>query len=1090
MISRIKQVKSILLVILLAMVSISAYAQQGKNTVIGTVKDKSGEPIIGASVREKGTSNGTATDLNGNYSLDVSGKGTLLVTFTGMKSKEVSVNGKSKIDVVLDDNDQTLNEVVVIGYGSVKKKDLTGSVSSVSGETLQKVPVSSVAEAMTGRLAGVQITTTDGSPDAEMIIRVRGGGSITGDNSPLYIVDGFPVSSISDVAPSDIESIDVLKDASSTAIYGARGANGVVIITTKSAKGGRTQISYNGFMQSKSISKRLGCLGTYDYVMSNYEQALLSGTSALNTFQTAFGDYDDFYLYKSVKAHDWQKDMFGSNVLSQQHNVSITGGNDKTKFSLSGTYDYNGGLMKNNNYGRYNFNFKLSHQLFSNLLFTANARIIDTKVMGSGTSGGTYKIRSSQAITSMATQGLESFVDPSTMDPDEYEQWQRATMSLTAQSNQYWKKNLSRTFNFSGSLDWTMIKNLVLHAEGTYEYGFNDTRDWWGATTTNASYVGGLPLADWTKENTRSMREACYLNYKLKLKEDNQFNIMVGQELVDNKEDRTYMYATMFSTDLTPDQVFANFGLAGGSTYQMSSYVNPDNKLESFYGRFGYNYKDKYLLTFTFRTDGSSKFMKGKQWGYFPAAAAAWRINEEPWMARTRNWLSNLKLRMSWGEVGNNRISSTLYQTTYSINTSKTYGIGDLANNYYSPSNSQMPNPHLKWETTITRNLGLDFGLFNEKLNGTVEYYWDTAKDLLITRSIVAPGYTSTVQNTAQTSNKGVEITLNGSLVRRRNFQLDANFNIGFNHNSVDKIANGQSSLSFNSGWAGTDSKGQDDYRIIKGQPVGIVYGWVADGYYKTTDFDYNASTQTYTPKTGVPTCGLYGGSLGNAYPGIMKLKDLNKDGVVDSNDRQVIGKTSPKFTGGFGFDGILFRDFDFSMMFSFVYGNKIYNANKIASAQDYRTTYTNLLSFMSLNNRYTYFDQSTGQRVYDPTLLAQMNEGTGTTKAKQYWSPWTFGNAVVMPTSWAIEDGSFLRMQTLTVGYTLPATLTRRFGCSRLRFYCTANNLFCLTGYSGYDPEVSTAVRNGSYSVLTPGVDYSSYPKSLSITFGANITF
>lgn len=345
------KLKNMRITLLMLFVAISLGVSAQSITLSGNVKDADGEPVIGASVIEKGkTANGSITNLDGNFTLNLSSNATIVISYIGMQTQEIPVKGKTKINVILTDDAKALDEVVVIGYGTAKKKDLTGSVSSVSGEMLAKVPVTSTAQALTGRLAGVQITTADGSPDAEMIIRVRGGGSVTGDNSPLYIVDGFPVRSINDVAPGDIQSIDVLKDASSTAIYGSQGANGVVIITTKSAKAGKTQITYNGYMQSKSFANKSAVLNPYEFSMLNYELAAIIGEKEIGNFEKKFGVFDDLNLYKFQKGIDWQEDMFGNDVISQQHNVSISGGSEKTKFNLSATYNKDGGLMINNDY--------------------------------------------------------------------------------------------------------------------------------------------------------------------------------------------------------------------------------------------------------------------------------------------------------------------------------------------------------------------------------------------------------------------------------------------------------------------------------------------------------------------------------------------------------------------------------------------------------------------------------------------------------------------------------------------------------------------------------------------------------------------
>ena len=1057
--------------------------------ITGLVMDAAtGEPIVGATVLVKGTTVGTITDLDGKFSVNIPNvEAVLVVNFLGYVSQTIPVNGLTSLEVKLTQTANNLDEVVVVGYGTTKKKDLTGSVTSINGKAISQVPVTGTAEAMTGRMAGVQITTADGSPDAEILVRVRGGGSITQSNTPLYIVDGFPADNINSISPSDIQSIDVLKDASSTAIYGARGANGVIIITTKSAQGGKTVVSYSGFMQTKKLSKRMKVLDPYEYAKLNYELAALSGADGITAYERQFGVYDDIDLYKSQKGHDWQSDMFGSEILSHQHNISLTGGSEKTKFSLSTTYNKNEGLMKGNDYTRLTNNFKLSHELSDNLIVNLNARLADTEVNGSGSSGGTNKIRTSQAVTSAAVSGLsaEKVVDPTMMTDEEYNQWLRNNMSLAEQAQQYWKRRKERVFNLQASLDWKIIKGLTFRSEAGYEYGFNDDQNYWGQYTTDASYVDGKPLVDWTKTTTARIRLANTLTYSFKLQKDHNITAMIGTEVNDYSSNYNKLYATGFGTDLTPEVIFSNLGL-GGATKNLSSYYSEPVRGFSVFGRLNYSFKERYLLGVTYRADQTSRFEPGHQWGYFPAFSAAWRINEEAFMGATRNWLSNLKLRAGYGVAGNSNVPTGLTSQLYAIAATKTYGLGDVQNNYWSAASDQLPNPRLGWETNYTQNLGLDFGVFDERITGTVEFYRNVSKDLLLTIPIVAPGYTKTTQNIGQTSNRGFELTLNASIVRKKDFNIGANFNVAFNKSNVDKLADGVNVQEYASGWGGTDLKGYYDYHVEVGKPVGLIYGWVSDGYYKTTDFEsYDAASGKYILKAGVPTCGMLGGKIGTR-PGTAKFKDINGDGVVDDNDRTIIGETAPKMTGGFGFNGN-YKDFDFSVLFSYVYGNKIYNANKIASAQQYRTTNSNMLSFMSQDNRYTYLDNSTGKIVTDLATLAQMNEGEN---AKEYWSPFSFGNATVLPSSWAIEDGSFLRLQNVSLGYTIPTELTKKYYCSQFRLYCTLNNVFVLTGYSGYDPEVSTPVRGSSTSGVTPGVDYSSYPKSFSWIFGVNLTF
>ena len=1085
--NKMKNMRTALFLLLVA-IGIGLSAQTINLT--GNVKDSTGEPVIGASIVQKGTTNnGGITDFDGNYRLSVPSNATIVISYIGMRTQEIAVNGKSKIDILLEDDAHSLEEVVVVGYGAMKKKDLTGPVTSIGAETLAKVPVANAAQALTGRLSGVQITTTDGSPDAEVLIRVRGGGSVTGDNSPLIIVDGFPVSSINDVAPTDIETIDVLKDASSTAIYGAQGANGVILITTKGTKAGRTTVSYNAFLQTKKIARKMDVLSPYEYALFNYERALLDGTSALESFTERYGVWNDLDLYKYQKGIDWQDDLFGSSTLSQQHNLSINGGSEKTQFGLSATYNYDGGLMENNDYSRFNVKFNLKHEIIKGINLDLIARVSDAETNGSGTSGGTYKIRSTQGISSSPVKSLLDLmiVDPGTMTDEEYEEYLNSHLTLSERAQQYWKRKNDRTFNFNGGMSWNIIKNLRYRIEGNYQYKFAETKNYYGPLTSQSANEGqNLPLVDWTKENSWSYRVANTLFYNKTIKQ-HYFDVLLGQEIRISGRDNNYVKAKYFDKDLTPEKIFANIGLSSGTNnLTNTSFVSPEDRTLSFFGRANYRLMDRYLLAFTLRADGSSKFAEGNRWGYFPAGAIAWRISEEPFMAATKNYLSSLKLRFSYGTAGNNRIGSSMYKLDYKIATSRPYGAGEIMNPYYATTNSQLANPNLKWETTITRNAGLDFGFFNEKLSGTLDAYWNTTKDLLIASSIVAPGYTTQQRNVGQTSNRGIEMTLNAYIIEKKDYSLSATFNFGMNKSEVDKLAEGITSQAYSSGWAGTDLKGSDDYRVIVGQPIGLIYGFVTDGYYTTDDFErYDESTRRWIPKSTTVT-----NSYVTMRPGALKLKDLpdengNTDGVVNENDRTVIGKTNPKHFGGFGLNGTAYG-FDASIFFNWVYGNKIYNADKIATSQQYRSSYPNVQEFMNSSDRYTYLNQN-GELITDINALKEMNEGKN---AKAYWSPHNFGNAVAIPHSWAIEDGSFLRLQNITVGYTLPKKWTNKIACNQFRLYCTLNNVWTWTNYTGYDPEVSTAVRGSSTSGLTPGVDYSSYPKSFSTTFGVNITF
>ena len=1055
-------------------------------TVKGKVTEaETGATIPAATVMLKGTTTGIITDNDGNYSLTVPANGTLVFSFIGFKSVQVPVAGKKEINVILTAETIGIEDVVVVGYGTQRRIDLTGAVSSITGTELQRNPVINTAQALTGKLAGIQITTTDGSPDAEMVIRVRGGGSVTQDNSPLYIVDGFPVNSINDIPPTDIATIDVLKDASSSAIYGARGANGVVIITTKSAKGGKTSISYNTYFQVKTLAKELAVLSPYEYVLSQYEYAALRGGSDLTNFNRYFGVYEDLDLYKYQKGTNWQEELFGRNIFSKFHNLSISGGSDKTKFNLSGTYNNDEGLLIGSGYTRLNLNFKLSHEISKKLKLDLSTRISDTKVDGAGTSG-TSNLRITDGITARPVNGLLDVLEIDDVQASvDYDSFIRSLINPTKLAAQDWRNRASQALNINAGLTWEIIKSLSFRSEIGYDRTYETNKRYYGPLTTTSRNEGGnLPLGELTTTSSPRYRVANTLTYLFKPAKNQDLNVMAGQEIVTGNRTTYFQRAKYFSETLSPEKMFANMAL--GTVDRISTNVGTDDKLASFFGRATYKYADRYLVTFTIRADGSSKFAPGNRWGIFPAVALGWRISETDFMKKITA-ISNLKVRLSYGEAGNNRIGSDLWKRSYAISNTRTYGLGDVSNPYYAPASSLLVNPELKWETTITRNSGIDFGLFKDKLSGTIDVYWNTTKDLLVESDIPSYlGYSKQMRNIGRTSNKGIELTLNTRIIQKKDFSLTASFNIGINKSNIDEL-DGVNEKAFSSNWGSTDLKNQDDYRLIVGQTVGLMYGYVTDGFYSVDDFSsYDAVKNLYVRKTGVPTTGLYGGTIG-IRPGTLKLKDLTgangtPDGIVDGLDRKVIGNANPKNTGGFNLTA-QYKQFDLSAFFNWVYGNDIYNANKIAASQNYRTTYGNMLNTMNYSNRYKYINDA-GKVVTDLEQLRTLNQNAN------IWSPYSFGSATPVFHSWAVEDGSFLRLNNLTVGYTVPLQLSKKIGMTQLRFYATGSNLFVWTNYSGYDPEVSSTITNSSYNALTPGVDYSAYPKSRSVTVGVNVTF
>lgn len=1066
--------------VLLSLVAIllSLASAMAQSVVKGVVHDSQGNPVVGATILVKDTTTGTTSNADGRFQIKVKDlrKGVLHISFIGMKSQEIALNGKTQIDVTLEDETAHLDEVVVIGYGTQRRGDLTGSIASVSAKAIENMPVSSAAEALSGRLPGVQVTSVDGSPDADIMIRVRGGGSITQDNSPLYIVDGFQVDNIKDIPPIDIESIDVLKDASATAVYGARGANGVIIVTTKSAKAGKINVSFNGYVQVRTLSKRISVLDPYEFVVMQYEKARL-GSSNPTSFLDKYGDVDEFYIYKGYEGDDWQDQIMGGAAVSQNYNLSISGATDKTKYSLSATYADNPSILAGNGQTRFNSNFKLSTRLAKSLTLDYNTRFLDNRIDGKGTEG----VRVLDALEYAPTQGLRDFMDiPNATEdftPDEEDYVQRYNPLEYVQQN--WRKRNNTLFNTSVALTWQIIKGLSYRAEFGIDYGYNQNKLYYGSKANKAvTESESMPMTEWTKGETSRYRFAHTLTYKFDVAKDHNFNVMVGQEINHYQSRSNTTGVRYFPLGISPEAAFDNQGL--GESYTNSSTTSTPERLASFFGRMNYDFKHRYMVTLTMRADGSTKFAPGRQWGYFPAAAIAWRISEENFLKDSRV-LSNLKLRLSYGAAGNNRISDDMWRNVYKISTNRSPGWGESLNSYYFPSATYLTNPLLKWETTYTRNLGVDFGFFKERLYGTVELYWNTTKDLLVPSDIPSStGFSQQLTNIGQTTNRGIELSLTGQIINKKDFQLSATFNVAFNRNRVDKLAEGETMWELMSRWASTDQLPNNDFRMIVGQETGLMYGYVNDGIYTVDDFDYDAylSTGKWVLNEGIVDCS----SLVTVMPGAPKFKKMSQteEGEVNpkitESDIVKIGNANPRMTGGFGLNSA-FKGFDLSLFFNFMIGHEVYNGNKMHLTSWWRNSdRSNLSTSVDSKHRFRYFDDAGNDLRQDPTLLRDFN------KNATIWNPTTMGAPIMMSAN--AEDGSFLRLNTASLGYTLPNRISRKFGVRSLRIYVTGSNLFCWTNYTGYDPEVN--IQNG----LTPNIDCNVYPRSRSYTIGLNATF
>ena len=1068
-----KNIKTYLIVFMLLLFASSMFSQSIK--VTGTVTDQEeGSALPGVSIIIKGSTAGTQTDFDGNFSISIGKPNDILVFYyLGYKAKEVKVNNSKILNVSLSPDSQQLDEIVVIGYGSTRKSDLTGAVVTIGGDDIKKQPISNVAEALTGRLPGVQITSTEGSPDADINIRVRGGGSLTQDSSPLIIVDGFPINSLSDISASDIENITILKDASSTAIYGSRGANGVVIVTTKSGKQGKVSVNFNMFNGFKKIAKTIDVQGPEDFVKWQYEYSLLR--NRLDSYESIFGLWQDADQYNGLKGNDWQQQIYGGLGEVKSRDLSIRGGSEKISFNFNYALYDEKTIMLGSDFKRNNISLSLKSKASEKVDLAFTFRYSDTEINGGGANEQNEVSSSDSRLKHSVGYSPIPLPNLTTDNTDEALSSYLVNPFVSVDDNQ--RRKLRKNFNLLGSITWEVIENLNFKSD----LGLDNRNDldnrFYGRSTyyaRNRPLVGdqGLPSLLLSDQKTIRFRNANTLNYDFKnlMGDGHSLKLLLGQELIVSESNEV-------TSEIQGFPKFFDFETAlklttqGKTVASVDNYYSPDDKLLSFFGRANYSFKDRYLLTATFRADGSSKFLGDNIWGYFPSAALAWKITEEDFL-KDVSWVDALKLRLSYGQAGNNNIP--VGQTVQSFQSSTTPYINDVSN-YWAASN-RLANPDLKWETTVTQNVGLDFAFFNNKISGSLDAYKNITTNLLFEFPVQGTGYATQFQNIGEIQNSGLEASLNFKAIDKADYGLNFSFNISGNKNQINSLG-ALEDFRFSSAWA--SSQIPFDFKIRKGGSIGEMYGYQSDGRYEVSDFNYDAITQAYTLK---PEVANNTGVVGVPRPGNMKLKDISgpdglPDGIVDEKDITMIGSSNPTHTGGMVISANAYG-FDFSAAFNWTVGNDIYNANKVEfTTSNGNGQYRNLSSTMADGIRWTNLDPVSGQLVSDPAALEALNANT------TLWSPYS-SNYVL--SDWAIEDGSFLRLNTLTLGYTIKESIVTKMGVSNLRFYATANNVFIITNYSGMDPEVSTRRK----TPLTPGVDYSAFPRSRAVVFGFNLNF
>lgn len=983
--------------------------QQTKKHITGVVSDVNG-PIIGASVIEKGTQNGITTDFDGKFELDVKTGSTVVVSFVGYTTSTFTVGSRNSYKIVLEEDSKVLDEMIVVGYGTMKKSDLTGSVSSVKAEDLNRTPTSDPASALQGRAAGVVVSLSSGSPDASTSIQIRGIGTMN-NSSPLYVVDGFPMSDINHLAPSDIESMEILKDASACAIYGSRGANGVVVITTKKGKSGNVKVSFNAYYGIEALAKTPEMMNSAEYLAVRKDAYAASG----DKYYTSGDETGKVYT-------NWW-DEVSRNGQYQNYNLSVSGGSDKVQSVMNVTYYQRDGIVRSSDFDRINVSSNTTAQVTKWLKLSSSM---------------TYSVANSNGGMDATNTMMTALIAPPNVDV-----WDKNTdyysglldVRLENPAGRIYRNNgTNRMQNFVAnfSADVKLYKDLVF----TSRFGIKQRNN------TNKSYTpiyyetssisspkttirnGVNQMTDWTWENQ--------LTYHHNWAKKHDFTAMVATSARDFKS--TNISGT--KDNLPGDQEYYWYFDSASDNPQVSGGGNELSML-SFLGRINYNYADRYLLTASMRADGSSRFNKNNRWGYFPSAALGWKVSEEAFFEGAKEVMNTFKFRAGYGQIGNENISS-YYPYITPIAMRRYYTVGASQDRVNGAGPSAIGNTNAKWETSSQFNVGVDLGFLKNRLNATIDFYIRETNDILMNQSIPnLSGFSSMVRNVGGMKNTGLELTASWK-GGKGDFSYNINGNVAFVKNEVTDM--GTSKI--------LDSQIPYDYALINlqgalgyfirsevGQPYNQFYGFVTDGIFQS-ESEVQQSVQP------------------DAKPGDFRFKDLNGDGKINDDDRQYIGNAIPTATYGLSFDA-RYKNWDVNMLFAGVAGNDIFNASKYYFERSDG-------SFNTTKHYYNSYWREDRKNNSVPALTHDASRNTRNYRASDYY----------------IENGSYIRLKNLQLGYTFKPTI----GGTKvnIRVYAAANNLFTITGYSGFDPEVATDLH----------VDRGQYPQARSFQVGTSINF
>lgn len=1047
--------------------------QQSKK-IVGTVVDQTGEPVIGANVVVQGTTNGTITDFDGNFSLDARPGAVLEVSFIGYVTQTVKVkDGPMKI--VLKEDAEVLDEVVVVGYGTMKKSDLSGASVSMGEDKIKGSIITNLDQSLQGRAAGVTAMTTSGAPGSSSSIRVRGQATINANAEPLYVIDGVivqgggnsgadfglgdalgngkvsTISPLSTINPADIVSMEILKDASATAIYGAQGANGVVLITTKRGKSGEAKFTYDGMFAVQRQSKRLDMLNLREYA-EFYNDLVNNGE---------ISQPSSYYSDPSIlgKGTNWQDAIFQT-ALQHQHQISAQGGTDKVQYYVSGSYMNQEGTLIGSNFDRFSVRTNLDAQLKSWLKLGLSATYSTTNddlKLADGSEGLIYY--SMSTLPDIPIYDLDGNYSSTVR-----EGYTNPNPVALAMMDDILLKRQKLTGNIF--FEVTPFKNLVWHAELGFDISANkgerykpmvDLGGW--VRSSNESSIQKNSSTFWQLKN--------YITYSGQI-DKHSFTAMLGQECWESK----YDYTSVFNTGLPSDAIH-NPALGSGTPKINAGFGS--SSMASFFTRLTYNYNDRYLATYTYRYDGSSNFGPDNRWAGFHSVAASWRFSNEKFFEPLKNVISNGKLRLGWGQTGNSNIGSYAWGSSISRMPSG-LGMG------YRPAN--IANTGIKWESQEQWNVGLDLGFFSDRINLVVDWYKKTSNDMLMPLQL--PSYMGTQGNGSSAlaapkgnygsiENTGIEFSLNTHPLVGA-FQWDSDFQISFNKNKLKSLA----------GTANASIVGYGQWNDVVslsevGKSLYNFYGYVCDGVYQ----DLNDLETSPKPKNSYPANGVFN-RTNTVWVGDVKYKDLNGDGVIDENDRTNIGSPMPKFTFGWT-NTFRYKNFDLSLFINGSYGNKVYNYLSM-NLTHMNSAWTNQL--MAVNDRVrlepidpnkVYADGS--QWYNDVTNVRVANPGASLPRASI-----NDPNDNDRISDRYVEDASYIRLKNITLGYTFPKSLLKPLGLESLRIYANIQNLLTVTGYDGYDPEVGASTQDATGYVY--GVDFGRYPSPTVYSFGLNVSF